>query len=279
MSSTPQPVLPPVESLFIPDAIDFNIKNNPEQPFFTFADPKAPTGLQVITHLEFGRAAHRVAHALRPNRAGEDGQVVAIIALSDSMLYQAIVAGCIIAGLVPFPISPRNPPTTVVNLLEKTSCHRLITTNTTLKALIDGIRAQIAKIPLADTLQIEEVPPFTTVYPNLGHEAADQPSNPFPGPSTRPSEDDICIILHSSGSTGFPKAIPQTHRAWMNWGLLPGVTDFRDHAPRLIMGCMALPAFHTLGLYMQLLNPIYGIVSITLYPPTATTPDLMPMTP
>ncbi|KAG6859380.1 hypothetical protein C0995_009114 [Termitomyces sp. Mi166 len=207
MSSTPQPVLPPVEGLFIPDAIDFNIKNNPEQPFFTFADPKAPTGLQVITHLEFGRAAHRVAHALRPNRAGEDGQVVAIFRILCSIRQSS--QGALSQ---PFPISPRNAPTTVVNLLEKTLCHRLITTNSTLKALIDGIRAQIANISLADTLQIEEVL-FASVYPNLGHEPADQPFNPFPGPPTCPSEDDICIILHSSGSTGFPKAIPQTHRA------------------------------------------------------------------
>ncbi|KAG6855913.1 hypothetical protein H0H87_009479 [Tephrocybe sp. NHM501043] len=43
------------------------------------------------------------------------------------------------------------------------------------------------------------------------------------------------------------------------------------------MACMALPAFHTLGLYLQLLNPVYGIVSIALYPPTATKPDLFPV--
>ncbi|KAG6839971.1 hypothetical protein C0991_009950, partial [Blastosporella zonata] len=43
------------------------------------------------------------------------------------------------------------------------------------------------------------------------------------------------------------------------------------------MGCMALPAFHTFGFYTQILNPIYGIVSIAVYPPTATEPHLLPV--
>lgn len=45
------------------------------------------------------------------------------------------------------------------------------------------------------------------------------------------------------------------------------------------MGCMALPAFHTLGVYMQLLNPLYGAVSIAVYPPTATEKHLLPVIP
>ncbi|KAF8075758.1 putative aminoadipate reductase [Lyophyllum atratum] len=280
LTSTPPPVLPLIdENLFIPDAIDFNLDNNPEQPFFIFADPQAPNGVGVVTHREFGRAAHRIAHVLRPDRAGVDGQVVAFIALADTILYQAITVGLIVAGFVPFPISPRNSPAAVVNLLEKTSCRRLITTNVTLKPLIDGIKSHIANTPLSEQLQIEEIPSFATAYPHLAHEAAEDSFQRYTAPTKRPSKDDVCVYLHSSGSTGLPKAIPQTHLALINWVLLPGVSDFRDHPTRLIMGCMALPAFHTLGVYMQLLNPVYGIVPISVYPPTATSPELSPITP
>ncbi|KAG6853021.1 putative NRPS-like protein biosynthetic cluster [Blastosporella zonata] len=279
MSST-TPIYPSTaEDLFIPEAIDFNLKHNADQAFFTFSDAAEPSGIQVITHLEFGRAAHRIAHALRPNRSGIDGQVVAVIALSDTILYQAIVAGCIIAGLVPFPISPRNAPAAVVNLLEKTSCQRLITTNITLKPLIDGVRAQITGTPLFDLLQIEEVPPLNTAYPYLGHETAEHPFERYPDPLKRYSWDDLCIYLHSSGSTGFPKAIPQTHLALLHWAAFPGVVGFRDFRPRFLIGAMALPPFHTLGVYVQLLNPIYGIVSISVYPPTATASELSPVIP
>ncbi|KAG6840630.1 hypothetical protein C0991_005482 [Blastosporella zonata] len=229
----PSPVLPSIEGLFISDAIDFNFKNNAQQPFFTFVDLAAPTGLQVITHLEFGRAAHRVAHILRPNRLGPDGQVVAIIALSDSILYQAIIVGCIIAGLVvlvplfkksksitnsiyqPFPMSPRNSPAAIANLLEKTSCRRVLMTTATLKSLLESVRVHI----ISDDLDVDEVPSLSTAYPHLGHEQADHPFESFPGPPNPRSEDDLCIYIHSSGSTGLPKAIPQTHLALMRWAL------------------------------------------------------------
>ncbi|RDB20302.1 Non-canonical non-ribosomal peptide synthetase FUB8 [Hypsizygus marmoreus] len=274
------PIFPPLEkNLTIPEAIDFNLQHNAGQPFFTFSDQETSEGVTVITHLEFGRAAHRIAHMLRPGRSGSDGQVVAFIALADTILYQAITAGLIVAGLVPFPISPRNSPAAVVNLLQKTSCHRLIATQVTLKPLIDGVNAHIAAEDPDFTLLIEEIPSLTTSYPKLGREKSEDTFQPYPPPTSHPSVNDVSMYLHSSGSTGFPKAIPQTHLALVHWASYPGVTDFRDYESRLNMACMALPPFHTLGVYLQLLNPMYGIVSVALYPPTATSKDLLPVTP
>ncbi|KAG6914129.1 putative NRPS-like protein biosynthetic cluster [Tephrocybe rancida] len=276
MSSTSVPVLPPIVDRFITSAIDFNFKHNAEQPFYIFSDPTAPSGIQVINHLEFGRAAHRIAHALRADRSGPDGRVVGIIALSDTILYQAFIVGCIIAGLVPFPISPRLSPAAVVNLLEKTSCHRLIATTVTLKSLLDDIRGLIAATPFSNLLQIEEVPSLGTAYPNLGHELAGHPFERFLNPLKSPSKDDLCIYLHSSGSTGFPKAIPQTYQAMMQWATFPPVVDFR---PGFVIGCMALPSFHVLGIYGQFFCPIFGLLTISVYPPTASAIDLFPVIP
>lgn len=86
------------ENLFIPDVIKFNIERNADLPFYSFVNPDNRTS--IISHLEFGRAAHRMAHALRPERLGGEGQVVALIALADTILYQAVAAGLIVAGLV-----------------------------------------------------------------------------------------------------------------------------------------------------------------------------------
>ncbi|KAF8069213.1 hypothetical protein FPV67DRAFT_1491459 [Lyophyllum atratum] len=159
--------------------------NNAEQPFFTYADSKEPNGVSVMTHLEFRRAAQRVAHALRPKRGGADGEVVTFVALADAVLYQAITAGLIVAGLVPFPMSPRNSPAAIVNLLEKTSCRRLITTNATLKPLIEGLKSHITGTPLSEELQIEEISSLATVYPNLAHEVVDDVFERYPAPATR----------------------------------------------------------------------------------------------
>ncbi|KAF5384130.1 hypothetical protein D9615_003351 [Tricholomella constricta] len=277
-SSTLPPVLPTLHEDFqIPDIVDFNLKNNPEQPFYTYSDHKAPSGLAVITHLEFGRATHRAAHALRPNRADADGQVVAIIALVDTVVYQAILVGLIVAGFAPFPISPRNSPAAIANLLEKSSCRRVLTTNMTLKPLIDSLKLQFETTPLAEEVHIEEIPSLAEIYPHLAQETLEHPFQRYPPPSVRPSKNDVCLYLHSSGSMGFPKAIAQTYLAWYQWLSTPGMTEFRDHRPRLVLGCMSLPPFHALGVYFQHLVPLYGLISITTFPPTVTTPDQLPL--
>lgn len=112
-------------------------------------------------------------------------------------------------------MSPRNTPAAVAQLLRKTSCHRLITTQTTLRSLIDGLRAELA----ADDfdLVIEEIPSLAEIYPKLGRELADDPFEPYPEHPSRPGLSDLALYLHSSGSTGFPKAIPQTHIMMVHW--------------------------------------------------------------
>ena len=98
MSIPSVPKLPRLDcSLFFPDLINFHMQNNPTLPMWVYPDDQAITE---ITFLEFGRAAHRIAHALRPERTGNDGQVVILIANTDTILHQVVVAGMSIAGLV-----------------------------------------------------------------------------------------------------------------------------------------------------------------------------------
>lgn len=60
---------------------------------------------------------------------------------------------------------------------------------------------------------------------------------------------------------------------------LAAVVDFRDYLPPLVIGCMALPSFHTLGIYFQLLAPLYGIVPACVYPPVTTSEGALPVLP
>jgi acyl-CoA synthetase (AMP-forming)/AMP-acid ligase II len=85
--------------MLIPDVISLNSKTNPSRPFYIYVNPES-TEITTITNLEFGRATHRSAHLLRPNREGPDGQVVALLALSDTVLYHATVAGLMTAGFI-----------------------------------------------------------------------------------------------------------------------------------------------------------------------------------
>lgn len=91
-------IFPPVDgSVTLPEVVDFHRTHNPHKTLYVFSeDGKAdPTH---ISYLEFGRAADRVAHRVRPGRKGPDGKVVAFVALSDTLLYQAVTVGILRAG-------------------------------------------------------------------------------------------------------------------------------------------------------------------------------------
>ncbi|KAJ7054635.1 putative aminoadipate reductase [Mycena amicta] len=262
------------EPELIQDVLRWNAETRPQAPFYVFAGSDSePEGVVTITHLEFTRAAHRAARLLAMGQE-DGGKVVALIAQSDTVLYHAIVAGLIAANLVPFPISPRNSPAAIINLLRKTSCHRVLATCVTLDALLRQIRQEIEP---EYALVIEEVPSLAQIYPNLGRESA-MDSSPPATTWPRPSLDDVCLYLHSSGSTGMPKAIPETHRGLMQWTRLGTATDIRDRVPHPI-AAMPIPTFHMGGIFVQFLNPIYNGVPIALYPPIATTQDALPVFP
>jgi acyl-CoA synthetase (AMP-forming)/AMP-acid ligase II len=93
-------VFPPLDfSVTLPESVDFHWENNPNETLYVFAEDgkQEPTK---ISFLEFGRAADRVAHYLRPGRGGQDRQVIAFVALSDTLLYQAVTMGIMRAGFI-----------------------------------------------------------------------------------------------------------------------------------------------------------------------------------
>ena len=98
------------------------------------------------------------------------------------------------------------------------SCsHRLVATCETLRDLIEDVKVEIfAKDPTYE-LSIEELPALDVIFPRLGVESKKDPFIPYPALETRPAISDVCMFLHSSGSTGLPKTIPQTHKTLLNW--------------------------------------------------------------
>ncbi|KAJ7828944.1 hypothetical protein B0H14DRAFT_3873194 [Mycena olivaceomarginata] len=248
----------------IPNLVARNLENIPSDPFYIYAKLES-NEIVTITHLEFGRATHRAAHVLRPNREGQDGKVVAILAESDTMLYHAILVGLMTANFIPFPISPRNSPSAIFQLLRNSSCHHIIATRVTLSPLLARLQKHLAEVDFA--LDIQEVPSFQEIYPNIGAETPDHAFQPYPKPQISANFNDVFMYIHSSGSTGFPKAVAQTYRAFTHWmsGIVPeGTWGFRR--------------FHLLGINSQLLQPLSGIC-VAVYPPTATSPDAFPMIP
>jgi acyl-coenzyme A synthetase/AMP-(fatty) acid ligase len=111
-------------------------------------------------------------------------------------------------------MSHRNSAAAVISMLQKTDCHRILTTprfdNPTTDALMDAIRTEC---PPDYVLNIDYIPHPDAIYSHLGTESDDDTFEAYP-PKTR-LLDDVALYLHSSGSTGFPKPIPESFRALM----------------------------------------------------------------
>ncbi|KAF7314832.1 Non-canonical non-ribosomal peptide synthetase FUB8 [Mycena kentingensis (nom. inval.)] len=258
------------------DAIVNNAKANPDHPYFVYPKPEPATDLATITFREFGRATDRAAHLVRPGRAGPEGEVVALIGLADGITYQAVLVGMFVAGLVPFPISPRNSPPAVAQLLKKTDCHRLIATGTTLAPLIAAVQKQLGEEGWV--LTVDEMPTLQQVYPYLAQETENHPAEPYPPPPGPIDLDGLAGYLHSSGSTGFPKAIMQTHRIHTHWNSFTASTDVGAHYESPV-AAMLTPGFHMAGFYTTLIHPMYRGVTVAMYPPQVTAPHMLPVMP
>ncbi|KAH0828784.1 acetyl-CoA synthetase-like protein [Lanmaoa asiatica] len=262
------PAFAPLDgSLLFADLVNFHIENNGSHSLYVYANDTPSGGTTDITFLEFGRAAHRVAHALRPARHGKEGQVVMLIATIDTLLYHALVAGMLVSGLVPFLVSPRNSPAAIVNMIQKTRCSRIVTVHSTHQTLMDAIRREASNLELT----IDEIPALSYAFPNLGRECTSNPFVPYPSPTLRPDLDSPAIYLHSSGSTGFPKPISFSHRIQIKWMSHQPTLGYRGMPRPVRMGVMSLPAFHIYGLMMQLYVPFACVVTAALFPPRSIT--------
>ncbi|KAJ7839703.1 hypothetical protein B0H14DRAFT_3140666 [Mycena olivaceomarginata] len=225
-----------------------------------------------IAHLEFQRATHRAANLLRRDGEDLDGKVVAIIAQSDTVLYHATLVGIMTRKLCCAGLQ---------SLLRASSCHRILATRATLAPLLAGLEKQVAEVDPEFALSIEEISSLSDIYPHLGVETPDCQFQPYSSAGPRPSLDDVGLYLHSSGSTGYPKAIAQTNRALEQWSQLlhqdidlAPVAEVRVHTEQPIAN-MGLPSFHPLGIVCQ---PLSG-TPVAVYTPTATSPSSFPIFP
>lgn len=90
-------------------------------------------------------------------------------------------------------------------MLQKTGCTRIISQDVfapVIKAVGEELRKQ------GSSLQYDELPSLPKIWPQFGGDV-NETVEPFPTSTESPSKEDIVFYLHSSGSTGLPKPIPQ----------------------------------------------------------------------
>lgn len=92
------PVLPPLD-ITLPETIAFHEKHNPNLPVYVFSKD-GTEGITEVSYAQFAKASRRVPQLLGIQFDLETKPVVAMLALTDTLLYHTILLGMMRIGIV-----------------------------------------------------------------------------------------------------------------------------------------------------------------------------------
>ncbi len=182
---------------FIPDVWSVHARHFPSK-------EAAVCGDQRITWREFNEGLNRVAHGLTSMNIGRDDKVAVVMSNSIDMLL--VMFGIIKAGACVVPLSALLSPDQLRGLIEDSDATVLFASDTT-KDLVLPIADQLANIPADRRFAFEFAEPGWVDLANW------LSAQPITDPGVDYHMTDPVNIIYSSGTTGLPKGIVQTHRA------------------------------------------------------------------
>ncbi|TCD61559.1 putative NRPS-like protein biosynthetic cluster [Steccherinum ochraceum] len=231
---------PPLDgSLALPNLWDWHLKHSPDHPLFHYVDTDAT--VKTLSWAEATRAMHAAGQLIH-SRLKQDGsrQTIAILAAGDYITFLVVLMGLLRLGHNVFLISPRNSPATVAHLLAEVGVTYLIV------GPEEGIRnsSQIALTELADEgLSV----PGSSVMPTPDEIFSLSAASDFSLlPPVELKLSDPAVVLHTSGSSSFPKPVPMNHHRLLLWGISGKFCPINLTGLRL--STHAVPMFHAMGL-------------------------------
>ncbi|KAM5543804.1 hypothetical protein V8D89_002421 [Ganoderma adspersum] len=241
----------------VPDLFKWHARENPSADVFRF---HTGHGVQGLTYSDLDKGILRAARLVSSILGSHSHQrhVIAVFASADSITYPTILLGIYRAGHVAFPISPRNSPAAVADLVRKTkSAHVLVSQDTHITTVIQEAFAEL------DGVSQHTMPQFEDLYPAGASHDEGKIDDILDAPVYDP--DSPALILHSSGSTNYPKPITWSHRSLLAWGTC------QWNSPKSIgavVGCHAVPMFHAMGCSAVIVTAVCGWV-LCVFPPTS----------
>ncbi|KAI0405456.1 nonribosomal peptide synthetase [Xylaria palmicola] len=244
----------------IPHVIDEVARDEPERECFSFPRSSNPhDGRRVITFGEYANAINHIVHAIIEkcgSPAAGSIPAIAYIGPNDGR-YMIFLVAALKAGYKAFFLSPANSPSGQLSLLEQTDCWN-IWFPSTYKAMVQPwIHSRHMNIVEAEP--IEAWFPSHTV-PEIPYRRTFEEAQWLP-----------FVVLHTSGSTGNPKAIV------VNQGMLSvgdayhNLDDWNGFPlfyKLLSVGCqrffLPIPLFHAAGVYMFMIRTIYWSAPVVL---------------
>ncbi|PGH23913.1 hypothetical protein AJ80_01975 [Polytolypa hystricis UAMH7299] len=265
---------PPLDgSLNIAMLVDWHARHSPNHTWAVF--PKGPgEELQHVTWRHLSYATQKVAALLQKEIQAEPKSipVVAVLANRDTLTYSALWLGVVRAGFTAFLISPRNSLAGVTHLLKVSGCVVILGSSDHLeKKLIDGVMANSQ-----DQIKLIESPVFSEIF-DLSIDCSKPYDPPLPEMEPPGDTNATSLILHSSGSTSFPKPIPLSHLIILMWARVPYYSG-QDICGKRV-GTQATPPFHAMGFGHVLALPVASGCIIATFepqePPVVPSPDIV----
>ncbi|KAF8918685.1 hypothetical protein CPB85DRAFT_1249483 [Mucidula mucida] len=217
---------------------DWHLENNPEHRLFVCAREGALS--RVIHWGETGMAVRRGAQMVSKmvgSRLDAVKQpVVAILAVSDTVTYWTMLMSVMKANCTVFPLSTRNSPTTIANLL--TSVGVPTGNAESRKDALNIIESVASTSTLPELLPIPQFDGLYTPHSEMDH-------LPPIVAKQKGKLDRLMMYTHSSGLTSPPKPIPWTNRRFLQYAMIPWYNnqDFTDK----VFAINAIPMFHVMG--------------------------------
>ncbi|KAJ6471940.1 hypothetical protein C8R45DRAFT_1013604 [Mycena sanguinolenta] len=238
---------PPLDgSLTITQIYDWHFRNTPNHCLFVYT--KKDGSIQTIHWPEAVHAVYVGARILRTQFNWVPGRgktpVIAILASSDTIVYSTLFMSCLRANYVVFPISPRNSPSAIAHLLNNVGVEYILIGHE--PAMLE--LANAARNILKNDSRHSPCPDISYIplFEDLFLPAAERTILPedllyeYKGP------DAPACIIHSSGSTAFPKPIYWSNHRIVESALIPwfGERDLTNQ----VLALHSMPMYHIMGL-------------------------------
>ncbi|KAK7464743.1 hypothetical protein VKT23_005949 [Stygiomarasmius scandens] len=287
--------IPPLDgSILNGELIDWHMEKNKDYNYALLLDEEDGKRTY-LTYRELGEAVHNLGRCILesiptgPLDSNGKPKIIALYASLDPLIYVVVILAILRAGFVPFPLSPRNSQPAIVHLLSVTSCNFIIASDSVPGTAMELVTHSVLGEMNASgkSIQILKPPSIKDLFPRLASSTTipkfipSETFKPIPPLSTlvpdayraKNMENWPWMIIHSSGSTKFPKPIYIGQRSglqqWLTW---PWMSEM-DIAGK-VQGTLGTPCFHGLGMAVHVGAPFSaGAISALWKPKDGLTPS------
>ncbi|KAI1123749.1 hypothetical protein F5Y10DRAFT_45890 [Nemania abortiva] len=250
----------------LPSLVDELARSDPSRILYSYAKTKDPAdGFEDVSAAVFARAVDRCSWFIHQTLGpGKDFPTLVYIGPQD-LNYAILVLASIKTGYKLLLVSPRNTLEAHVFLLEQTECNTFLTP---------------PNFPLPVVKQILTTRPMRHVEVAdfrywFGDHDDDAETKPYPYAKTfAEAKGEPFVVLHTSGSTGLPKPVIQTHATISALHTFAHPKYQEDTFPSLVRDkrlYLTFPLFHCAGINILLPASLYAACTavVASFPPTA----------